>query len=378
MRFGFISTFPPTMCGLASFTDSLAVHLAQLNLPTSHVLQTREEGVLVPPPPVQPHAEVVGDIIHNRPSDHWKISSRLRQCDVVVLQHEFGIYGGEDGQEVLSILRSVVAPKIVVLHTVLQSPTDNQRNIIEKIGAIADHVVVMTQSAYVLLEDNYSFPMRKVSIIPHGVPHQTKSHADNDVIPGEFLTWGLIGPGKGIEWGIMALSILEERIPHARYRIIGQTHPKVFEREGNTYLEMLKRLATELGVDDRVYFENSYLPLEELGDRISRAQVVLLPYEARQQVTSGVLVEALSAGKPVVATNFPHARELINGENGIVVQHESPIHIAESLEKMMNTHNNSLFAVQDSSDLNHEHSWETVAQKFYSLAQSFAVEPVLR
>lgn len=379
MRFGFISTFPPTMCGLASYTDSLAAHIAGLGLPISHVVRTREEGVLAPPPPVQSHAIVVGDLVSNRTYDHWRLNSQFRHCDVVVIQHEFGIFGGDDGEEVLSVLRWLELPTIVVLHTVLSNPTDNQRRIIEEIGLHARQLVVMSDAAYSTLAEMYEITMDKVAIIPHGVPvREPLTPENNAVVPGQILTWGLIGPGKGIEWAIMALAIMKDSVPHAHYRVIGQTHPKVFEREGNTYLQMLQRLADELSVGDRVIFENSYLPLAELNKRIGKAEIVLLPYEARQQVTSGVLVEALSAGKPVVATDFPHARELLNGVNGIVVQHESPVHIAQALEMLMERNMNTLFDVSLPEELQLDHSWPTVAEHFYNLAATRIPEQVLR
>jgi glycosyltransferase involved in cell wall biosynthesis len=376
MRFGFISTYPPTMCGLASYTDSLALHVAGLGLPLSHVVRTREEGVPAPPPPVQSHAIVVGDLVSNRTYDHWRLNSQLRNCDVVVVQHEFGIFGGNDGEEVLSVLQWLEMPSIVVLHTVLSAPTQNQRRIIEEIGVFAQNIVVMTESAFSILSESYEVPLHKVSVIPHGVP--VHEQQDDTTVPGQILTWGLIGPGKGIEWGIMALSLMKDSVPHAHYRVIGQTHPKVFEREGNTYLQMLKRLALELGISDRVSFETSYLPLNELNKRIAQAEVVLLPYEAREQVTSGVLVEALSAEKPVVATNFPHARELIDGTNGKVVQHESPIHMAQALEILMEGDKDALFPRPHQPALNQDHSWPSVAQSFYDLAHSHISEPALR
>lgn len=379
MRFGFISTFPPTMCGLASYTDSLATHIAGLGLPISHIVRTREEGVPAPPPLVQPHAIVIGELVANHTFDHWRLNTQFKNCDVVVIQHEFGIYGGQDGEEIVSVLRALEIPTIVVLHTMLAEPTEHQRKIIEEISHYARNLVVMTDSAYRNLASSYDVVMSTVSVIPHGAPEPVdRSIFADQTVPGQLLTWGLIGPGKGIEWAIMALSLLKDQVPHAHYRIVGQTHPKVFEREGNTYLQMLERLAHELGVGDRVQFENTYLSLPELTQRIAQAEVVILPYEARQQVTSGVLVEALTAGKAVVATDFPHARELLNGENGIVVRHESPVHIAEAVEELIERRLNALFTEPQIAALQMDHSWPSVAESFYDLAKARVAEPVLR
>ena len=379
MRFGFISTFPPTMCGLASYTDSLARHIAELDLPTPHVVRAREDGATLAAPTVQAHAIIVGDLVTGRTEDHWLLNSQFAQCDVVVIQHEFGIFGGEDGDDVLSVMHALELPTIVVLHTVLAGPTPNQLRIVNEIGARAGSLVVMTDSAFTNLAGAYDVDMGKVSVIPHGVPVKTDpTRIPLTTVPGSILTWGLIGPGKGIEWGIMALSLVKDQFPDACYRVVGQTHPKVFERDGNDYLEMLQRLAVELGVSDRVFFENEYLPLEELWNRIDQAEIVLLPYDARNQVTSGVLVEALAAGKPVVATAFPHALELINDSNGIVVRHESPVDVAHALAVVMVRQAEGLLTHPTESMLAVDHSWPTVAQKYYDLALTQVMAPVLK
>ena len=252
-RFGFISTFPPTRCGLASFTDSLAVGLASLGNLASHVVRACDETDSAHRPTPVPHALVVGDLVANGSTEPRQVNEALQDCDVVIVQHEFGIFGGPDGEDILPVLEALTVPAIVVLHTVLEHPTPRQQFIVEHVVALAAVAVVMTVTAESFLLGNYDVPAPKVYLIPHGVPVQPEPSLEDVVQPGTILTWGLMGPGKGIEWGIMALALLQDSHPDLTYTVIGQTHPKVFEREGHQYREMLARLAEELGVAHRVF-----------------------------------------------------------------------------------------------------------------------------
>jgi glycosyltransferase involved in cell wall biosynthesis len=354
--------------------------LSELGYPTAHVVQAREDEdtATIDLPPTQSHAFVVADLVAGNTDDHWRLNTQFEHCDAVVIQHEFGIFGGEDGEEVLSVIRSIKLPKIVVLHTVVPDPTARQLRIIEGISDLADQLVVMTGAAFSHLQNNYSVDLSKVTIIPHGVPTaQFTSNRTDQARPGQILTWGLMGPGKGIEWGIMALAIMKPVMANLHYRIIGQIHPKVFERDGDAYFRMLDTLARELGVRDSVSFENAYVPLDELATHIAEAEIVLLPYEARHQVTSGVLVEALAAAKPVVATQFPHAQELLNGDNGIVVPHDNPIAMARALETLMRPKERAL-ARAASPDPLAPNSWPAVAEQFAAAARNHISAPALR
>jgi glycosyltransferase involved in cell wall biosynthesis len=355
---------------LASFTDSLAVGLSGLGILASHVVRTFDESDAVPPVKPVPHAVVVGDLVANRASNPLLVDDCLQDCDIVIVQHEFGIFGGADGAEVIPILEALHKPTIVVLHTVLERPTDNQKFIVERVSALATAVVVMTTTALGFLLANYAVDARKVELIPHGVPVQP-AHSLNDAVrPGTILTWGLMGPGKGIEWGIMALALLQDSRPDLTYTVIGQTHPKVFERDGHQYREMLARLAQELGVGDRVMFDDQYLGLNELGSRVRQSEIVLLPYDARNQVTSGVLVEALAAEKLVVSTAFPHAIELLADGVGEVVKHESPRDIAEAIERLLSSERAPKHLTETAQPGNDANSWPQVAQQFLTLADT--------
>jgi glycosyltransferase involved in cell wall biosynthesis len=176
--------------------------------------------------------------------------------------------------------------------------------------------------------------MRKVSVIPHGVPEWADTAPAHVTDRPSVVTWGLIGPGKGIEWGIRAMADLTDLVPRPTYRVAGQTHPKVLAQFGDAYRDSLNGLIDSLGLNDWVTLDDTYLGTRELAEFVQSADVVLLPYDSRNQVTSGVLVEALAAGKQVVATAFPHAVELLGEGAGTVVAHEDPGAIAGALRDL--------------------------------------------
>jgi glycosyltransferase involved in cell wall biosynthesis len=331
VRFGFLSTFPPTRCGIATFTDSLATAVAaELGAETCIVrlLESADRAFDVDTDP-----RIEADLLPADPGSMRGAIAVLDSCDVVVVQHEYGIYGGVDGDDVIDLLQSLRAPAIVVLHTVLRSPTPGQRAVLEQVGSLAATVVVMTETARRLLE-GYAVPTDKVRVIPHGVLARAPLASLRDV-RARVLTWGLIGPGKGIEWGIRAMAQLTDLDPLPTYHVQGQTHPKVLALGGERYRDSLQALAGELGLAERVVLDGRYLDSAELTAAISSADVVLLPYDSRDQVTSGVLVEAIAAGIPVVATRFPHARELLEHGPGIVVTHEDPGAIARAVRAIL-------------------------------------------
>ncbi len=323
-RFGLVSTFPPTQCGLATFAAALRSAL---------VHSTTDEGWvvrLVESPAPCSGDEVVAQLVAGSPASLHRAVAQLNRCDVVIVQHEYGIYGGDDGGEILPLLDQIAVPAIVVLHTALAEPTSGQRQILESVVAKADAVVTMTRAARDRLATGYAADMRKVCVIAHGAPaiQATTAELAFGTAPLTVLTWGLLGPGKGIEWGIEAMGMLRDVRPMPRYLIAGQTHPKVLRHEGDAYRDRLHEQVRQEALGPWICFDNQYRDASALACLIRSADVVLLPYDSTDQVTSGVLIEAVAAGKPVVATQFPHARELLAGGAGLVVPHRDPAAIA--------------------------------------------------
>ena len=371
-HFGFVSTYPPTRCGLATFTAALAAELSRGTADTATVVRVidgpgNDDWLTSERSPVSVR------LLPGRPDTMEAAIAALDACDVAIVQHEYGIYGGHDGDEVVTLLERLSVPVIAVLHTVLPAPTASQRAVLRAVCAASASVVVMSDNAAAILRSVYHVDDSKVSMIPHGVPSQrTTAVAPHDTRKKRILTWGLLSAGKGLEWGIRAVALLRERHIPVEYVIAGQTHPKVLENEGERYRRRLERLVAELGLEDVVTLDDRYLDASQLADLVASADAVLLPYLSTEQATSGVLAEAVAAGIPVVATRFPHAIELLSDGAGLIVDHSDAPAMADALRRILTSDNTSRAmrdaALRDS----HLATWPVVADQYRLLAVSLA------
>jgi glycosyltransferase involved in cell wall biosynthesis len=293
----------------------------------------------------------------------------LERFDAVVVQHEFGLFGGRDGEEIVELVASLRSPvAIVVLHTVLETPSENQRRIVEALASSADRVVVQSDVARQRLLASYDVDVSGVAVIQHGAtaniaPFGPHEHGRRPVV----LTWGLLGPGKGIEYAIDALVELRDIEPVPRYVVLGQTHPNIVRRSGEDYRESLQALAAARGVEEMVEFDDAYRKTADVLAEIRAADIVLLPYLSRDQVVSGVLVEAIASGKPVVSTAFPHAVELLSAGSGIVVPHEDSHAIAVALRTLLTDRRTATVAATVARAQAPSLTWETVADCYREL-----------
>ncbi|MGP4101484.1 glycosyltransferase [Nonomuraea sp. KM90] len=326
--YGFLSTHPPTQCGLATFNSALAAHLTGGGL-FGGIVRVTAEGDDERPQPGVVHTWTPGGL------GGWRAAATaLESFDVAIVQHEYGIYPGRDGQDVLPLLRCLTVPSIVVLHTVLARPTPRQKALLEEIAAAADAIVTMTGTARDRLTAGYRVDTGKVFVIPHGAADHMRVPAQRRSRP-HLLTWGLLGPGKGIEWALRALALLGGLDPPPIYTIAGKTHPKVLEHQGEAYRDGLYELAARLGVSTAVRHDPVYRDQDSLSRLVRSADVVVLPYDSAEQVTSGVLIEAVAAGVPVVATSFPHAVELLSSGPGLLVPHGDPTELASAVRRVL-------------------------------------------
>ena len=312
MRFGFVSTFPPTQCGLATFTAALRGALLHSSTDEGWVVRLVEAAA------PRPGSEVVAQLINDDSTSLREAAAQLNQCDVAILQHEYGVYGGTDGSQILHLLDQVSVPCVIVLHTVLTDPTPHQRQVLESVIAKADAVVAMTMTARERLAAGYAVDMTKVSIIAHGAPALQTTMAEPTFRTGQFtiLTWGLLGPGKGIEWGIEAMAMLRDLVPMPRYVVAGQTHPKVLLDDGEAYRDRLREQVRQADLDSWVTFEGYYRTTSALASLVHSADVVLLPYDSTEQVTSGVLIEAVAAGQAGGGDAVPARHRDARGRSG--------------------------------------------------------------
>ncbi|HET7566822.1 MAG TPA: glycosyltransferase [Gaiellaceae bacterium] len=362
---GLVGTYPPTRCGIATFTESLARAL----LANESACRVGVVACADPTDRVEHPPEVVATLLPGSPESRSRALAALSGFDVAVLQHEFGIYGGEDGVEVLPLLRGLAVPSVAVLHTVPRRPTARQQAILEEVVRLASATVVQSDAARARLLEQYAVDGGRVATIPHGATlNLTPVDAPRFAHAPVVLSWGLLGRDKGIEWGIRALAALSDLRPAPRYVIAGQTHPRVLETAGEEYRDSLRALAESLGVGERVQFENVYADTRALLARVRDADVVLLPYRSREQVVSGVLVEAIASGKPVVATRFPHAEELLGAGSGLLVPHEDAGAIADALRRLLGDRTLALRATAIARTQARGLAWDRVGARYYELA----------
>jgi polysaccharide biosynthesis protein PslF len=363
---GLVSTYRPTICGIASFAEALREGLASCGVtgPVVRVVAAADDSS---------SDGAVATVLRagpNRSVDSAAVA--LTGCNAVIVQFEYGIFGGDDGSEAIELLRRLTAPCIVVLHTVLKAPSATQRRVLEDVAAHADVLIVLSETARHRLLSHYHLAGVSVLVVPHGavlaerlVPRPaTAPHATQPII----LTWGLMGPGKGIERGIEALAALSTQSPTARYLVSGQTHPNIIRRDGEAYRHFLQDRAVACGVADRVIFDGRYRDANELAGVVGSARVVLLPYDFLDQVSSGVLVEAVAAGVPVIATAFSHAQELSERGAGVIVVPQDPVAIAEALGMVLTRPALESSMRRSNLELRPSLSWSAVAREYLSIA----------
>ena len=262
-------------------------------------------------------------------------------ADVLSVQHEFGIFGGEYGCYLLAFLKRIELPITVTLHTVLQDPPVEQRRILQQIARHADQLVVMGRHAAGFLSSIYKIPKEKIVLIPHGIPEMGYMNPDinkeklgrkgNRVV----LTFGLLSPGKGIEYMVDAMPKIVQDHPKAQYIVLGNTHPHVKAAQGEEYRQSLKQRAERLGVGEHVQFIDEFLTQKELHEYIGIADVFVTPYLNEAQITSGVLSYGLGMGKAIVSTPYWHAKEALDNNRGILVPFKSGEALATEISGLL-------------------------------------------
>ncbi len=352
-RLGIVSTFPPTRCGIGKFSCSLISSLNRV----APWLETQVVRLIEHPSEPPAGEPVVMEIDPNSPVSIKAAARCLNQCDAVSIQHEFGIFGGDAGEPVIDLLDHLEVPAVVTLHTVVPDPTTHQRWIIEQLAERA-RLVTLAETARDVLIDTYGVAPNRIGMIRHG--SLWRSSPTNPAPRKNLITWGLLGPGKGIERAIRSVGTLIRKGVPVHYRVVGRTHPAVARREGFAYRHSLEKLVSELNLDDAVEFVDRYLEEDELEDMVRESDVVVVPYDNHDQACSGVVTEALGKGRPVVATRFPYAVEMLATGAGIVVDHDSGA-MADAIGALLTDPDVYDVAAAAAAEWSDILQWETVA-----------------
>jgi glycosyltransferase involved in cell wall biosynthesis len=319
----FIGNSLPRRCGIATFTTDLqqAIAASGGTADTAIVAMTDEGRQYEYPAAVRLE-------VHEEKIEEYAQAARFLndgQFDVVSLQHEFGIFGGDSGSYVMSLLTQLTMPIVTTLHTVLAAPSAGQRRVLREIVDISTTVVVMAEKGRELLQAEYNVAAQKIEVIPHGIPDCPFVEPDMAKLRRGFgggavlLTFGLISPNKGVEVMIEAMPTVLRSRPDAVYVVLGATHPNLVRQEGESYRESLKARTRELGIEDRVVFLDQFVDQATLVDFILSCDVYVTPYLNEAQMTSGTLAYSFGLGKAVVSTPYWHARELLAEGRGILV-----------------------------------------------------------
>ena len=377
-RIAFLGAYLPRLCGIATFTHDLC------------------EAVAVAAPASQCFAGAVNDRIevYDYPSrvrfelDEKDVDSYRRaadflnfnNADVLCVQHEFGIYGGSAGSHLLALLKEVRMPVVTTLHTVLREPNAARWKVMEELLRRSDRLVVMARKGAEILRETYGVPDTKVDIILHGIPDMP--FIDSSFYKAQFgvegrtvlLTFGLIGPGKGIEYAIEALPEIMKRHPNVVYLVLGATHPHLVAREGESYRLGLERLAEDRGVKEHVIFYNRFVSLDDLKEFIGATDIYVTPYLNEAQITSGTLAYVFGAGKAVVSTPYWHAQELLADGRGILVPFRDPHAIAEGVCAFLDDPARLHETREKAYQIGREMIWPAVAQRYIESFQRARTE----
>lgn len=371
LNIGILSTYPPTQCGLATFTRALVEGIAEVRGGPEGIGVVRVVDRIDDIPDVD-RPEVVGAAVPGGPG--WELAADvLSTFDIVSVQHEYGIYGENDGEAVVELLDRLTVPVVTTLHTVQNGPDAHRATLLRQIAVRSTAVLVTSESARRRLLTEFGMDPASVFVVPHGA-HRFPRLPSPDPRP-RLLTWGLIRPGKGIEWMILAMKRLRHLDPAPLYVVAGATHPHTVDREGESYREYLQGLVHRAGLDDVVEFVDSYLDDDTLARLVGQAKVVVVPYDTTDQVSSGVLIEAIGAGTPVVATDFPHAREMLASGAGEIVPHAEPAALAAAVERLLTDPVAYAEAEAAARNVAQHLAWPEVARRFVEVLEVVSRRP---
>ena len=369
-QIAYLSTYPPRECGIANFTKDQITAIHRLNeFRPSVVIAVNEKGAIY-----NYDRRVKFEIERDTFGDYTQAARyvNLSKIDLVNLQHEFGLFGGDWGEYINSFLEALQKPVVTTLHTILPNFGSAARTVLESIAHGSAAIIVMTSTALELLKD-YDVEPEKITVIPHGCP-------DVPLVPSEkrkpslglkdrivLSTFGLVNRGKGIQYVIRALPSLVRKEPRILYLIIGETHPEVRKIEGERYRKKLMRLVDELKLGKHVRFHNRFLSKKELIRCLQATDIYLTPYVDRNQISSGTLTYALGTGRAVISTPYLHAEEALANGRGLICKFRNPDSIGECVNRLLDDPELRHSLERKAYAYSRDFTWPKVAEKYSEL-----------
>ena len=370
-RIAYLSTFPPRECGIANFTKDLMDAICAVGGFKASVIAINEKGAIY-----DYGSRVKGKIDRDDKEDYVNAAEYVNSSNIqlIVVQHEFGLYGGDHGEHIKLFLENIKKPVVTTLHTVQPNFDQKALEVLKYITYRSEAVIVIAHAAIDMLKQQ-GISYNKCVVIPHGCPKidcaNNKSVKESLGLNGRIVasTFGLISSGKGIEYAIRALPEVIKKDPRIIYLIIGETHPEVRKREGEKYRNELMRLVCELGLDKHVRFTNRFLAKRELIKYLQATDIYLTPYISPNQISSGTLIYALGAGKAVVSTPYYHAKEVLANDRGILCKFEDSASIAEGINRLLDE-NFRVEMQKRAYKYSRQFLWKNVAKKYVKLIKS--------
>lgn len=373
MKIAHLGTYPPRKCGIATYTQDVvsAVHTNTLAAPPSVIAMTAPDE----DPQQTGYGWPVSHLVsQDKPEEYIAAAKAIKRAgiDLVNIQYEHGIFGGEGGNYLNYFLDELSGsvPVVVTTHTVLPQPEAVYAKALKEVVDRATRLVVLNSRALPLLENAYGIRTDKVAVIPHGTPNVERSRRklvrQRFGVEGQTVlsTFGLLGPGKGLEHAIAAVAANAEKHPSLHYYILGATHPGIVRHSGEAYREGLMKQAADAGIADRIHFVNQYLALDEVTDWLLASDVYVTPYLNPNQITSGTLAYAVAAGKPVLSTPYLHAQEILDNGRGVLTPFNDPMAMAHNLDAMLS--NKTWLAEMEASawEFGRQSVWSEVAKRY--------------
>ena len=369
-----IGNYVPRRCGIATFTTDLCNALAE-------EVSTPENVIALAMDDIEggyPYPERVKfEIRDNVSEDYMRAADYLNihKVEIAILQHEYGIFGGKYGASIFQLLENLKMPIIATLHTVLSAPNRAQKAIIFKLGMLCDQLVSMSEVAKDLLIEYYAIPENKITIIPHGIPDvpfvDTCYYKDMLGLKNRkvILTFGLLGPGKGLETMIDAMLYVVKSNPDVMYIILGATHPHVIKATGEKYRHGLTQRIRRLNLEKHVMFYNQFVDLPTLIKFIKATDIFVTPYPGRDQIASGTLSYALGAGKAVVSTPYFYAEEQLADGRGVLVPFENPSAMGSAVAELLSSETLRNTIRKQAYQYGRHMIWKEVGRAYLNLAQ---------